>query len=433
MKKKIVVIGGGVSGISAALFAIENGFDVTIIESSNYFGGRIHSRIDNDTNDSYDNGQHILVGAYTEFLNILKKLGSYEKLYIQNKFEVKYNVEGRSFSIQNKVFNNQLGLIFSFLSLNIFSISEKINFMKFALYIKSGKLDKQNSPFLETLLKYKQSENLIKIFWEPICVSTLNTPIDTASTQIVVNVLKQSFLGGGNNSKIIIPQVGLSELLSNFENYFIKKNGKILKNHSLKEVIYSNRKIERIILTKDKEIEADYFISALSMAKYNQYFPSKIELENSPIISVYLWYDVDFIKEKFIAITDCTIQWIFNKRKIGFLEGEKLYKGYFSIVISEASKLIEKSSEEIADIVCSEIDKLYPCKKKLLKFKVIKEKNATILSDVNSVNEKLKFNNELENLYIAGDWLNTELPSTIETAAINGKKAVIEIMNAQLT
>ena len=95
--------------------------------------------------------------------------------------------------------------------------------------------------------------------------------------------------------------------------------------------------------------------------------------------------------------------------------------------------MIEKSSEEIADIVCSEIDKLYPCKKKLLKFKVIKEKNATILSDVNSVNEKLKFNNELENLYIAGDWLNTELPSTIETAAINGKKAVIEIMNAQLT
>lgn len=430
MKKKIIVIGGGISGISAALSAIDSGFDVSIIESSNTFGGRMNSYYDNQTKDSLDNGQHIMVGAYSAFLDIVKLLGNYNNLYVQEKFEVCYRDKDKITPLKSKLFNNQIGFLLGLLSFPKFNSSEKLNIIKFVLLIKSNKFINNNDPFLSVLKKYKQSENSIRILWEPLCLATLNTSINFASTLVVTNVLKQSFFASGFNSKIIIPKVGLSDLIKNFENYFTSKGGEVLKNHSLKEVVIIDNKIVEIKLTKEKTLKADYFISALSLNKFNHFFPNNIMLSNSPIISAYLWYDTDFIKEKFIAVLDKKIQWIFNKRKLGFVEGAKEFAGYYSIIISDASELILKSNQEIAEIISSEINELFPQKKSLLKYKIIKEKNATILADTNSIEVKREYKNNIKNLIIAGDWNDLELPSTIETAARSGIKAVKQILKS---
>ena len=430
MKKKIVVIGGGIAGISAALTAINSGYDVSIIESSNNFGGRINSNYDKETNDFYDNGQHIMVGAYSAFLDIVKLLGAYDKLYIQEKFEVCYKDSSGITPLKSILFNNQLGFLLGLLSFPKLTFVEKLNIIKFVFLIKSNKFIDNNEPFIEILIKYNQSFNAIRILWEPLCLATLNTPIYDASTLVITNVLKQSFFAGGINSKIIIPKVGLSDLIQNFEEYFLSKGGVIIKNHSLKEVIIENNKISEIKLTKELTLKADYFISALSLNKYNHFFPNNIELLTSPIISAYLWYDTDFIDEKFLAVLDKKIQWIFNKRKLGFTEGVKEFAGYYSIVISDANDLFLNSNQELEDIIISEINELFPQKKTLLKCKIIKEKNATILADTNSIKIKREYKNNINNLYIAGDWNDLGLPSTIETSARSGVNAVKQIINS---
>ena len=428
MQKKIVIIGGGISGISAAIYALKNNFDVTLIEASNNLGGRLYSKYDSETHDSYDNGQHIMVGAYNVFLELLRELGSLDKLYVQDKFKVNYITKDNKFELKSVFFDNQIGFLFGLLSLKVFNFSEKINIIRLVLDIKLNKFFKNNDRFIDTLKKYKQTENVIKILWEPLCVSTLNTSIYESSTSVIANVLKQSFFADGFNSKLIIPKVGLSELLSNFEDYFIKKGGKILKNHSLKDMIISIDKIEKIILTKDKELTADFYISALSNERYNKYFPSKLELETSSIISAYLWYDIDFIKEEMISVVGYNIQWIFNKRKFGFNGGILEYKGYYSIVISDADTLLDKSNSEIEKLIVDEINEIFPVEKQLLKIKVIKEKMATIKADTKSIELKRNFKNKIKNLAIAGDWLDIELPSTIETAAKSGKNAIQSIL-----
>lgn len=430
IQKKIVVIGGGISGISAAIQAIENNFDVTIIEASNSFGGRINSSIVKVTGDSIDNGQHIMVGAYNVFFEILKKLNSFNKLYIQDKFQVNYIDGSKKFKIESKFFKDQIGFLLGLLSFKEFTFLEKISIIKLVLKIKQDKFKTNNNPFLDVLKKYKQSEKVIKIFWEPLCVATLNTPIDSASTSIIANVLKQSFFNSGFNSKIIIPKVGLGELISEFEEYFIQKGGKILKNHSLKEVKYNGKMIEKLILTKNEEIVGDYYISALSYNRYNSFFNQKIDLKSSAIISAYLWYDIDFIDEDFVCVLNKNIQWIFNKRKFDFEEGKNGYPGFYSITISDANKLLEKSNSEILDILTEEINQLYPIKKELLHSKIIKEKNATFLADTKSIETKSYFENPISNLFITGDWGDLELPSTIETAARSGRNAVEKIINS---
>lgn len=430
IQKKIVIIGGGISGISAALHAIENNFDVTIIEASNSFGGRINSSMDKVTGDSIDNGQHIMVGAYNVFFDILKKLNRFDKLYIQDKFEVNYIDGSKKFKIESKFFNNQIGFLLGLLSFKEFTFLKKISIINLVLKIKQDKFKANNEPFIDILKKYKQSEKVIKVFWEPLCVATLNTPIDSASTSIIANVLKQSFFNSGFNSKIVIPKVGLGELICGFEEYFIQKGGKILKNHSLKEVRYNGKMIEKLILTKNEEIEGDYYISALSHNRYNSFFNQKIDLKNSAIISAYLWYDVDFIEEDFVCVLNKNIQWIFNKRKLDFEEGKNDFAGFYSLTISDANKLLEKSNSEILEILTEEINQLYPVKKELLHSKIIKEKNATFLADTKSIETKSNFKNPISNLFIAGDWGDLELPSTIETAARSGRNAVDKIINS---
>lgn len=427
MKQKIIILGGGVSGISAAFYGIKRGFDVTLVEANSSLGGRINSRIDSKTLDSIDNGQHLLVGAYEVFLDILKNIKTYEKIQIQNNFYVKYFDKSSTFNLEEKYLKGQIGLLFGLLVLNNLNLSEKISAIKFILKIKLNLFKNNHQNLLEILKTNNQSDELIRVLWEPMCLATLNTPINIADTSIFTNVLKQSFFAGGFASKMIIPKVGLSDLISPFEEHFIKHGGKLLNNHSVKDLVIEDNKIKKVILTKNQELEADYIISCLPYDRLNKLVALDIELESSPIISAYLWYDEVFFDDELVAVLDKNIQWIFNKRKFGFTAGEKDYPQYLSIVISDAVKLMELGNEEILSIITNEIDELFPLKKNLLHHKIIKEKKATFLA--NSANQEKRRNiiSPYDNLLIAGDWTDLTLPSTIETAAKSGKLAISRI------
>ncbi len=427
MKQKIIILGGGVAGISAAFYALKSGFDLTLVEANSSLGGRINSRIDSKTNDSIDNGQHLLVGAYSVFLDILKNIKTYDKLKIQNSFFVKYLDSNSTFNLEEKYFKGQVGLLFGLLLLNKFTFNEKISAINFILKIKLNLFAKNKEKLIDVLKKNNQSNELIRILWEPMCLATLNTPINIADTSIFANVLRQSFFAGGFASKLILSKIGLSELISPFEKYLIENGVRLLKNHSVKEFEINDKKITKVKLTKNIELEADYFISCLPYNRLNKLIENDIELDSSPIISAYLWFDEVFFEDEFVAVLDKNIQWIFNKRKFGFNEGEKEFPQFLSIVISDASKLIELGNEEILNIILKEIDELFPVKKNLLHHKIIKEKNATFLADLNNQKKRENIISPFDNLLIAGDWTDLTLPSTIESAARSGKLAIDKI------
>ena len=88
--KKCVVIGGGVAGLTAAAYLAKNKFKVTLIESSPKLGGRAYSFSDQNTNSTIDNGQHILMGCYTDTLRFLKLIGAQTNFIYQQRLEVNF-------------------------------------------------------------------------------------------------------------------------------------------------------------------------------------------------------------------------------------------------------------------------------------------------------------------------------------------------------
>ena len=414
--KDVVIVGGGVAGIYAAYKSASSGNNVKLIEASSKLGGRINSRVDSISGDSIDNGQHLLVGAYHSFIELLKFIGTYDLIEYQEKFFVKYYSKNGPFSLQQKL-PGQLGMLTALMKLDQVSFSSKIKAIQFVAKIRTNRIKSKGKTCFQLLKDENQGDDMVKVLWEPLILATINTSIQEADAFVFTEVLRLAFFADRKNGKLIFPKEGLNDLIDPFTQKFELIGGEVLFNTSIKSFERANNKW-RLELTKSRNLDCDELILAIP--------PHKIEkLENeinipdftySPIISVYLWYDKDFMDEIIAALLDTKTQWVFNKRKLGFQNGKDKFPGYLTCTISAADDIIKKSSKEIADICDSELKSYFKADSNLLHYKVIKEAKATINQNLKSSQERMNFKSSEPNLKFVGDWIWTSLPCTIESA-----------------
>ena len=98
MQTDILIIGGGLSGLAAAIKLSQKGRNVTLVEASGKLGGRTYSFTHKGTGDVIDNGQHILVGAYKNTLEYLDTIGTRKYLQVQDEPQLNFWSEERGFS-----------------------------------------------------------------------------------------------------------------------------------------------------------------------------------------------------------------------------------------------------------------------------------------------------------------------------------------------
>src|ERR1700681_1889472 len=87
-KEHVVVIGAGFAGLSSAVALAERGVQVTVLEGKPALGGRAYSFTDPETGDFVDNGQHVLMGCYTETLDFLARIGAAKNLVFHPDLEI---------------------------------------------------------------------------------------------------------------------------------------------------------------------------------------------------------------------------------------------------------------------------------------------------------------------------------------------------------
>src|SRR5262249_4490900 len=116
-----------------------------------------------------------------------------------------------------------------------------------------------------------------------------------------------------------------------------------------------------------------------SPLRNDPFFTPIAELESSPIICVHAWFDREITHSPFVGFIGTTTQWMFNKRRIFALRGEN-HPGYLSFVISGARKLVDRSSDELREIVLQDLRTMIPASAnaKLVRALVLKEKFATM-------------------------------------------------------
>ncbi|MGQ9797857.1 MAG: hydroxysqualene dehydroxylase HpnE [Ignavibacterium sp.] len=441
--KKVLVIGGGLAGLSAAAYLVKNKFDVTLIESSPKLGGRVYSFFDEKTNTEIDNGQHILMGCYSDTLSLLKMTNAYQHFHIaadgknQNRLVINYlDRNQKELKLQSSDLPHPFNLLSALLSFNAFSVNDKLSMIKFFIKLKFIDSEKLWNVNVKQWLKNEnQSDNVIKTFWEIISISALNTSTEKASAKIFCDILKEIFWKDKTSSLIILPSLSLSQsFIEPIYNYLIHNNCKVNLSEKCVSLEINNNRINKVITTSANSSKQnvydkfDFVISAVPFFALKKlldknYLSIQSEFNYSSILNIHLWLTQDatkklsFINEEFYAFNNSELHWLFNKQT------------HWNIVISNADKFMDMPKEKIFSFVLDELKNFIPIRKDdISEYKIIKEKRATFIPDKKTLKNRPAADTKIENLFLAGDWIDTKLPATIESAVKSGRWAAEKII-----
>ena len=403
MGKKVAVIGGGYSGLAAAFTLAESGIPVTLFESSRTLGGRAKGM--DWKGLRLDNGQHILLGCYRETLALIEKACRHPEPFLRIPLELSVD----DFHIKTLPLPEPLNLLFGMLSAKGISFSEKLSALGFLSKMKSMKgLDINVSELLE---KYGQSCRLCELLWKPLCISALNTPIEIASSNVFISVLKDAL----NGSDMLIPRINLSSLFPSGAARFITKNGgEILLSKPIRSVVKHHAGFD--LLTDGETFSFSHVICAVApyhLSRLTEALPEirVQDFDYQPICTVYSQYPERVrLPGKMMGSSRGLAQWLFDR---GAICGQK---GLIAAVISAAR--LELSFDSIASTMHEETKKLVPDLPPPLWQKVILEKRATFSCTANL--QRPGNETPLKDFYLAGDYTASPYPATLESAVRSG-------------
>jgi squalene-associated FAD-dependent desaturase len=440
MSADVIVIGGGLSGLTTAVDLSSRGFSVLILERNQHLGGRSYSFVDEKTGEEIDNGQHLMMGCYHETRWLLRTIGSDHLATLQPNLHIDFRHPQRgAASLHCPSLPGPFHLLLGLLRLNSLSLSDRLKLLRIGLEIHRD--PKTVEPLIAARTVHQwldmlgQSEENKKYLWDVIAVGSLNGDPNEVSAVLFYRVLRAAFLGSRENSSLLIPRVGLSRLFDEpAQRYIQSKKGEVLRGCAAEALIYENSRVRAVRCSDGVTREAKAFVSAVPWYAVSDLLPANEatmraaeKMSPSSILSINLWFDRPVMDEEFVALLDSSVQWVFNRSK---LHGASTSSGQcLALTVSGASRFVEKETGELVDLAVEDLRRVFPRvgAAELVHSIVLKEKRATFSQrpDVESLRPPCA--TSLENLFLAGDWTNTGYPATIEGAVMSGRKAAAAV------
>lgn len=438
MGKSVTVIGGGLAGISAAVFLQDSGYEVNLYEATAKLGGRTFSFRDSETGLMFDNGQHILAGWYKNTFELFAKMGKIPDLRLNQNLHVFFrDKNGKDIEFFSKGDNPFVAIAKGFINYEPLNYRDKWSLLRLRELIEIDFPDKIKGKKLSWLLDYLgQTENLLKYFWEPFVYAVFNTSPEYVDSELFYNVLVTAFDDPSANT-LVIPNESLDDMIATpFAKYAMDKIG-IHYGSAVRRVEISSGKVEGIVLESGDVVKSDYYVSAVQFHSFRNlfspeifadYFPGYKELKPASIVSVFLVPErmpSDYSHSYYfgmVGLLGGLVHWVFFK------------DNYITVTISAPEYTVNgfenMSSDEICQTVEKEIKEYFPEFKNVIfkKVKYFREKRATFLPEINSADNRLDTVCRIKNMFVAGDWTNTGLPATIESAVISGRKCLDAFM-----
>ncbi len=434
--KRVVVLGGGVAGLSAARSLIELGFNVSLVEKRPFLGGRAYSFHSRDTGAEVDNGQHVFMGCCTYYIDFIRALGAYGDAVLQNSLRAEVMLDGKRGALTSAPILGPLHLIPSFIRYPHLGIWDKVR----AAYglLSAGLTDRQkyakaldSQIFYDWLKRHHQSERAIENFWNLIILPTLNDDVRSVNADMALMVIKQGLLKRPVDAAIGYSRVGLTSLAGIPGRRFIEeRGGSVILGKTIRSLLFDGDRVCGVQLSDGSTLEADAYVSALPFGTLldclppewtaDPFFAPAACLTSAPIVGVHLWYDRQIMEDAFVAFLESPIQWVFNRSHI---QGDGGSSGqYVCISLSGAWDFIDRPKDELRELFTQEMRRLFPSARAAVveKSLVIKQPHATFRCVPGVASRRPSQATPIPNLFLAGDWTDTGWPSTMEGAVRSG-------------
>jgi squalene-associated FAD-dependent desaturase len=384
--------------MAAAVALARRGVAVTVFEAGPVPGGRARRIV--SQGEPLDNGQHILIGAYTALFGMMREVGVPSDALLRLPLEVVY---AKRFVFRALRLPGPLGLLGGLLLARGIPLAERLGAVRFLRSLaRQGPRLPEDLTVRQLLEQHRQDGAIGRYLWGPLCVSALNTPVEQASARVFLAVLRDTLGGARGASDLLLPRVDLSRLFPEPATEYVKRRGGEVR---LRSPVSSPDELQGF----DAKIVA---VGPHQLKTLVRDFAG--ELPYQPIYTCYLQYPARVrLPSPMLGMADGLVQWVFDR---GALLGEN---GRLACVISAQGDHQQLTQEALAEACHRELAGVLRGLPEPQWTRVIAEKRATVACTPALKRPPL----EVDGVILAGDYTDPEYPPTLEAAVRSGMRA----------
>ena len=483
---KVVVIGGGLAGITAAIALAQAKHEVTLLEAKPRLGGATMSF--NRDGLVIDTGQHIFLRCCTAYRGLLDRLGMTAQAPLQPRFDVTVLAPGKRAVMKRRRIPAGLHMLPALLGYPFLNTAERLRLTLAALAFKRlNEADPKTDELRlgDWLAAHGQDERTRRVLWDLFSVSSLNVPGDDASLALAAVVVKTGLLGSADAADIGVPALPLGELHGTAAARVLAKLGATVRpatkvaavepkgegeflirlarsappvadapapaatdsNEQAAPIAAAEAATEPegppdLVADEGAVILADAVVLAVPHEQAAKLIPAGAlpaetvdgwaGLGAAPIVNVHVIYDRKVMDVPFAAGVDSPVQWVFDRTRISGLHARGEAGQYLAISLSAADEYAGMPVAELRAQFVPALAELFPAARDatVTEFFVTREKRATFRQVPGTAKLRPKSATHLPGLVLAGSWTDTGWPDTMEGAVRSGLNAVIALFSS---
>ena len=433
----MIVVGGGLAGITSALACADAGANVTLYESRRSLGGAATSLRLDDL--EVDTGQHVFLRCCSAYRWLLRRLGSERSTELQARMDiVVLHPDGRCGRLRRSSLPAPLHLARALATYPFLTPSERGRAALTAvelgrLQAEDRRLDGQT--FGSWLAAHGQTADAIASLWNLIGQSTLNLHADQASLLLAARVFQTGLLAQAAAADIGASTVPLARLHAAPAMIALRKAGVAVHLGTPVESLGGEDAGGRVV-TRHGSGRANAVILAVPPARAARLLPSGAlpgaedltALGTSAIVSAHVVYDRPVMPCAFVAALDSPVQWAFDRSRYAGLERGR----YVTVTLSDADRLLREPVTGLRDLLLPALAELFPAARgaRVERFLVTRARAATFRQAPGSARHRPGPRTAVPGLFLAGAYTDTGWPDTMESAVRSGLRAAGQALGA---
>jgi squalene-associated FAD-dependent desaturase len=411
-ERKVHVIGAGLAGLAASVMLAGDGHRVVLYESATHAGGRCRSFYDPELGVRIDNGNHLLLSGNHAALDYIERIGALDTFerpkeaaipFVDLADEARWQVQPSH------------GIVPWW----IFRPSWRIPGTTTRDYLAMLRLRRAAVDDTVAMLLDRDAI-LFRRLWEPLVVAALNTPAEQASARLFSHIVAETIGRGAGACRPLLVRRGLSESLVDPALDYLTRHG---------VEICLGARLRALGLTESRVAELRFDNATVTVLPQEDVIlavPASIAArivpdlavpdDYTPIVNAHFRYDTSAHTPPFLGVVGATAQWVFRK------------PGVLSVTVSAADRIIGVPADELRAVLWQDVTRALalptvpapPCR-------IVKERRATFRATPAQLARRPRPPTSWINLHLAGDYVDTGLPATIEGAIRSGTMAAARV------
>jgi 15-cis-phytoene desaturase len=453
---RIVIIGAGLAGLSAAKYLSDAGHIPVVLEGRDVLGGKVAAWKDED-GDWYETGLHIFFGAYPNMMNVFKELNIEERLQWKEHSMIfaMPDSPGEFSRFDFPDIPAPFNGVFAILANNqMLTWPEKIQFALGLLPAIVGGQKYVEEQDKLTVTEWMRQQGVPDRVNDEVFIAMAKAlnfiDPDDLSMTVVLTALnrflqeqhgsKMAFLDGAPPERLCQPMV----------DYFTAKGGELQMNARLREIVLNpDGSVKELQMVNGDKVTGDLYISAMPVDIMKLLMPQQWAatpffqqlngLEGVPVINIHIWFDRKLTTVDHLLFSRSPLLSVYADMSTTCREYNDPNKSMLELVFAPAEKWIGRSDEDIIAATMTELERLFPTeiasdqsKAKILKYKVVKTPLSVYKATAGREDYRPTQRTPISNFYLAGDYTKQKYLASMEGAIYSGKlatEAIVEDVN----